>query len=314
MNLDERQNKFISLMEHGVAAAFSEGFSKPFLVSVPHFPSCVKRKNEAKSSFTDSDVAAFMARRFVGFDHVYGKQHGCKQCQAKCLYRDASNYALGDVENQRIFAGYLFGVLEYTQNLTAQYSFLKENVLSDTKGFLESEDDANNFMFCFLISAGERFLKDKGVQYKLTPERITPLISTYNELISSFFSIPLKSQVSVDTENRLKEFQDIYTSTFLTGNGPFPGCNEFCDRVCLFRFDVAPFLSDKFIDEELAKVLSGGHSAKANVRRLCVAQAQKITLGNSKGFIENVALCFFIQKCVQRSVKQVLKNIEKWFM
>jgi len=62
MNLNEDQNKFISIMDRGEAAVFSEGFSEPFLVRIPYYPSSVKVVDPKKSSTTDKDVIRFIAK------------------------------------------------------------------------------------------------------------------------------------------------------------------------------------------------------------------------------------------------------------
>jgi len=314
MNLDERQNTFISIMDQGYAAAFSEGFSKPFLVKAPHFLSHVKTRNATKTTFNDRDVAAFMARRLIDFDHVYVKQTGCKPCQSKCIHRDASNFILSDSNSRNIFIGYLFGIVESKNNLSAQYPILKDSILEEIKGSFETKEDDNNFMFCFLINAGESVLKSKGVQHTLPGETIYSLINTYNDMIASFFTIPLKSQISIETDNFLNIFQKRYIDTFSISSGPFPGCNDFCKHKCLFRYDVEPLTKDKGIDDKLAEALNAGDRAKINVKKLCLDVSRSITLGNSTKFIENIALCFFIQKCLQRSVREILLNIKKWFM
>lgn len=313
MNLDERQNKFISIMDQGFAAAFSEGFSQPFLVKAPHFPSYVKKRNATKATFHDGDVATFMSKKLLHLDHVYMKQTGCRPCESKCVYRDASIYALSDPANRKLYTAYLFGIVESTGNLASQYGTLKDSILSGIKGFVETKEDINNFMFCFLISAGDSILKSKALHHKISREGVGELTNYYNKTIASFFSIPLKSQISVNTETLLKTFQILYVESFYTNIGPYPGCNEFCINKCFFRFDVEPYTRDQHIDVKLGTALNSGDKAKDNVRSLCLEIATGITMGNSTKFVENVALCFFIQKCLQRSVRQIVENVNRWF-
>lgn len=315
MNLNEKQNKFISIMEKGEAVVFSEGFSEPFLIRVPHYPSSVKLVNPKISSIQDKDVARFMAKKLIALDHIFGRHSGCKQCQYKCAYRDAAHYILSKPEAMRIFSKYIFSIIENSDNLTSKYHILKDTVLADIKASIKKEAEFNDIMFCFLINAGERYIQNKRKQYHFSSQVTFVLLNAYNNLINSYFSIPVKTQLSADSEHYLKEFQRCYGDTFLTDNGPFSGCNEFCRFKCLFRYEIEPYVKDKSLDENLMKAIKneGEDKARADVRRLCIDVASDLTIANSEKFIENIALCFFIQKSVQWSVQEVLINVKKWF-
>ncbi len=314
MNLNEEQNKFISIIDKGKAAVFSEGFSEPFLVQVPYYPSSVETIRTEKDSINDRDVTQFMAKKLISLDHVFGKHSGCKQCQYKCVYRDATNYILSKPENQKIFTKFLFAILEKFDNIASKYHILKETVLRDVKASLTKEEEFNDLMFCYLVNAGERLIQSKSRQYNLAPKETFLLLSAYNNLINSYFSIPIKTQLSLETEKYLEEFQQCYSKTFQIDNGPFPGCNEFCKFKCIFRYDVEPFIRDESINERLMKAIKSGDNARVNVRKLCIDIASNITMDNSNEFTESIALCFFIQKSVQWSVDNVLNNIKNWFL
>lgn len=316
MNLSDKQNKFISIIEKGEAAVFSEGFSEPFLVRVSHYTSSVKLANPKISSIQDKDIARFMAKKMIAFDHIFGRHSGCKQCQYKCAYRDAINYVLTKPEAMGSFTKYIFSIIEKSENLTSKYPHLKDTILADIKASIKKEEEINDLMFCFLINAGERFIHSRSKQYHFTSYKISLLLCAYNNLVNSYFSIPVKTQLSLETDHHLKEFQKCYVESFLTDKGPFPGCNEFCKLKCLFRYDVEPFVKDKSIDEKLLKAIKSESedSAKRSVRRLCMEVAHDLTLVNSGKFIENIALCFFIQKSLNWSVQEILMNVEKWFL
>ena len=314
MNLNEDQNKFVSIMDRGEAAVFSEGFSEPFLVRVPHYSSSIKVIDPKKDSIQDKAVTRFMAKRLISFDHIFGRQSGCMRCQYKCIYRDAANYMLTNLNNQKMFTKYILGIIEKADNLALKYHTLKDTILADIRSSLKKEEDVNDLMFCFLINAGERFIRNKGTRYALGANKTSTLLDTYNNLINAYFSIPIKTQLSVETENCVKKLQECYTETFKVGNGPFPGCNEFCESKCLLRYDIEPFIRDKSIDESLLKAIKNGGKAKENVRKLCMDIAKQLVFDNCPNLMENVALCFFIQKSVQWSVQEVLLNIKKWFL
>ena len=314
MNLNEDQNKFMSIIDKGDAAVFSEGFSEPFLVRVPHYPSSVKMVDEKKTVIQDKDITQFMAKRLLSFDHIFGKQSGCEQCQHKCIYRDAANYILSNPHNYRMFAKYFLGIIETPDNLALKYHILKDTILADIRSSLKKEADVNDLMFCFLINAGERFINNKAKQYSLSPVEMYKLLTSYNKVINAYFSVPVKTQLSLKTENCVKDFRECYKETFSLESGPFPGCNEFCKLKCLFRYDVEPFIQDDKINKSLLTAIESGVKAKQNVKKLCESIARNLVFDDSSNYIENIALCFFIQKSVQWSVKEVLVNIKEWFL
>jgi hypothetical protein len=314
MNLDEKQNRFVSIMERGTAVAFSEGFQEPFLVSIPFFLSTTKVIDAKINAIEDKVVSRFMAKKIAAIDHIYGRHSGCRQCQYKCVYHDAVNHILTKPEIMKFFAKYVLAVIEKPHNLTIHYPDLKDMVLADIKDTLKKAEEINDLMFCFLVNAGERFIQTKGRQYNIPPHKTINLLFSYNNLINSYFSIPIKTQLSKETEKYLNEFQSCYRELFSIANGPFPGCNEFCKFKCFFRYDVEPFIRDKAIEERMVKSIESEANAKENVRKLCIDIARGVTMGDKEDFIENIALCFFIQKSVQLSIQEVLLNINKWFL
>jgi hypothetical protein len=213
----------------------------------------------------------------------------------------------------RYFNKFIFAIIEKPDSLTALFPSFRDVVLKDIRDSLQKEEEVNDIMFCFLINAGESYIRNKGRQYDLSWNNIFALFNTYNDLINSYFSIPVKTQLSADTEASLREFQKCYKETFSSDKGPFPGCNEFCKNKCFFRYDVEPFVRDKAIGDKIMGALEGKESARVDVNRICLNVARNLTMHNSEDFERNVALCFFIQKSVQWNVKKVSLNINRWF-
>ncbi|MEW6586979.1 MAG: DUF87 domain-containing protein, partial [Nitrospirota bacterium] len=137
MNLNEQQNKFISIMDKGVAAVFSEGFSEPFLVQVSHYQSSAKKINPKMRSVQDRDVSRFMAKKLIPLDHVFGRHSGCKQCQYKCAYRDIANQLLSKPEQMRYFNKFIFAIIEKAGNLTSLFPSFRDVVLKDIRDSLQ---------------------------------------------------------------------------------------------------------------------------------------------------------------------------------
>ena len=227
MNLNEKQNKFISIMTKGEAAVFSEGFNESFLVQVSHYQSSVQKINPKISSVQDKDVSRFMAKKLITLDHVFGRHSGCKQCHYKCVYRDTANQLLFKPETMRYFNTFIFSIIEKPDSIKSVFPSFRDIVLKDIRDSLQKEEEVNGIMFCFLVNAGESYIRNKGRQYDLPLNRTTFLLNLYNDLINSYFAIPIKTQLSADTERYLKEFQRFYKESFATEKGPFPDAMSF---------------------------------------------------------------------------------------
>ncbi len=315
MNLNEQQNKFVSIMSKGVAAVFSEGFNEPFLVQVSHYQSMVKMLNPKVMNVQDIDISRFMAKKLIPLNHIFGRHTGCKQCQSKCTFRDVANCLLSNPENIRNFSKFIFAIIETTGNLTALFPLFRDTLLQEIRDSLQKDGEANGIMFCFLITSGESYIRNKGRQYDLSSHKKIVLLNAYNNVVNSYFAIPVKTQLSADTEFYLKDFQRSYKESFGIDKGPFPGCNEFCKNKCIFRYEVEPWARDQDVDDKFMQAIKSKSEpeARLRVRSLCIDVAHKLASGNSGEFVKNLALCFFIQKSVQWSTMKVVQNINKWF-
>lgn len=312
MNLSEEQNKYVSVIETGLAVVFCEGFHEPFLVKVPYFPDV--NQSQAGIMPSDAEVRQFMSKTILTLNHIYAKQKGCLSCQNKCKYLDIARRILTADEPERTFARYILSVIENKEALATQYSNLRNVVLREISDLSLTSDETEGVIFCFLINAGSQFFRHKQEQYKISLFEISPLIDCYFNILNLWFAIKIKTQLSIETEREVERFQKLYQEIFHLDAGHFPGCNEFCKHKCLFRFEVEPIVTNPSISNGLLQAIKSGSNAKANVRNFCLQVARGITMGNNPEFIEDIALCFFIQVSVQWSIKEILANIRQWFL
>jgi len=315
MNLNEKQVVYVSVMDRGETAVFSEGFSEPYLVKVPSYPASVQFVDAKMTTVREKDINRFMARKTSTLRRVLGRHDGCRSCRYKCIYREACEDFLSRTDKNLLFRKYILAVLEKPENLTRQYNTLRDDIVSDMKTVLDSDDETNDIMFCFLVNAGERLLTERCNQYGLSFDIRTTLVNAYHDLINSYFAIPVKTQISGETGALLQNFLAQHRAAFTVTRGPFPGCNEFCKYKCLFRYEVEPLAKDPSIAEEFRRTIWNANETreKANLKKYCIKVVQDLTSGNTAGFVENMALCYFIQKSVQDSVERVLDNVKSWF-
>jgi hypothetical protein len=310
MNLSEEQNRYLALLEPGFAVVFYEGLDDPFLLKVPYFPSNFNLPTISVPP--DERIREFMTKNLSTLDHIYGRQRGCELCSNKCRYLDMVKQLLEDPETEKKFSNYLLAILENKDFLTSKYEQFKKAILD--KILLEfslSTEEIENLILCFLITAGNRFFHLKKTQYNLSSLNFNSLVNSYLNILRNWATTKVKPPPSSETEKAIEDFQEVYKRILQIEKGPYPGCDEFCKYKCLFRFEVKPLAENKTIDNELESAIK---LSKMEVREFCFEVARKVTMGEDPGFLENIALCFFIQKSFNWGVKKIIDNIRKWFI
>jgi len=320
MNLNDEQNKYAAIIDKGLGIIFFEGLHEPFLVRVPYFLDvAVRRKGEIGKITvpTDEQVKKAMAHLTSNLDEIYAKQKGCSRCLNKCKFLDIVKRILDSEETDLIFSKYILSIVENKKNITEKYSVLKDSVIKSLPDIYLSPENLDALMFCFLINAANRLFKLRKKQYGVSIHKITSLADNYFEVINKWFSVKIRSQLSVEAEKAAEKFCTLYKNTFISEKGPFPGCNEFCKNKCLFRFDVESIVRKKSNINGLENIIKSRLDPKikrTNFRGFCLKVAEGLTIGKSPEFLENIGLCFFIQVANQWAIKHILGDIRKWFL
>lgn len=308
MNLSEEQDHYLPLLKPGLAAVFYEGIDDPYLVKIPYFPEMVQQAPESIPS--SEEILEFMKAKLDSLDRIYGRQRGCNLCQKKCHYWDMVQHIFEEPETLQKFSSYLLAILENKDFWVSKYGILKGYILAKAAKFYLLTDETEQLMRCFLVTAGNRFFSLKRQLYDLTIQEQNSLIDAYLGVLGMVLPIGENHILSQDAEKAIKQFQNRYRKLLEIPQGPFPGCDNFCRHKCLFRFEVQPFVSDKKIESQL---ISAIQSSREAVREFCMNVARQISLGEDPDFLEDIALCFFIQKSLAMAVKKVVDNIQKWF-
>lgn len=314
MNLTEEQNKYVAVIDKGLGVVFFEGFHEPFLVKVPYFPDVAKIKKGEKEKIIippDTEVRRAMSQLTADLDNIYAKQRGCIQCQNKCKYLDIVKQILNYIEST--FSKYVLSIIEDKKNITEKYNILKNTVIKSIPDISLSPKDIDGLMFCFLITAGNRYFKLRKRQYNLSDQKINFLIDSYFGLINKWFAVKIRSQLSVEAEKEAERFCNLYKNTFKLEEGPFPECDEYCKYICLFRYDVKLVAQDASTDKGLRDCIKSSLPSDGRVKNFCLKVGKGFTFGDETEFIEGIALCFYIQKLVNWNIKQSILDIKSEF-
>jgi hypothetical protein len=312
MNLSEDQNRYLALLTPGRSAVFYEGLDDPFLVAVPHYPEVAGTDAGVANVPDDREIERFMADRVSELSLSYGKHVGCALCRNKCKYSDLAERIIDDPAAGERFSNFVLAMVESTDLVAGQYQVLKEALLERALYDMTlSAEEIENLMLCFLIKAGRRLLSLRRRQYRMSTPTFIALRDSYLDILKSYFAVRIKSQLSADTERAVERFRGLYTDALHVEVGPFPGCREFCKHQCLFRFEVRPFLAKPWIEIGFKAAVE---FSKGEIREFCFNVARMVSVGQAPVFLENIALCFFIQKCMEMGSEDVARSVRKWFM
>jgi len=320
MNLNEEQNKYTAILDKGNGIVFFEGLHEPFLVKIPYFPDISKTNiaEKVKNTIpTDLEIKRSMARLSLDLDNIYAKQKGCIQCQNKCKYLDIVRQILGSEEIEFAFYRYILSIIDDINNIANKYTMLKEGVIKSISDISEGLASIDEIMFCFLINEGNSYFKLKKKQYSISTQKTDNLIDSFFDLINKWYKVKMRSQLSIEAEKAAERFRDIYKNSFRLEKGPFPGCNEYCQNRCLFRYEVERIINNESIIIGIKSILKSEldlRRKRANVREFCLKAGEGILPGGLNKSVENIGLCFFIQVTNQLAVKNVLGDIQKWFL
>jgi len=317
MNLNKEQNKYMAVINKGYGAIFFEGLNKPFLVKIPHFSDFAKVRSGIKEKEiipSDIVIEKSMTRLKGDLNNIYAKQKGCLTCRNKCKYLDITRQILKYDGIKFLYRKYLISIIEDKKNITDKYKFLKDEIVKSIPDVSIQPESLDGTMFCFFITAGTEFFKLKKKEYNLSKQKISNLVESYFDLISKWFEVKIRTQLSVDTEKAAEKFISNFEETFKSENGPFAECNQFCNHKCFFKHNVQPVAENVSIDKGIRQCIRNSVSADGKVRNFCMNVAKNLIFGEDTEFTKAIALCFYIQKLASWNVEQSILDIKRDFL
>jgi hypothetical protein len=315
MNLNDEQNKYITILDKGYGVVFFEGLHESFLVKIPYFPDISKNLIRRKATIpTDADVKNKMAPFIADLNDIYTKQKGCEQCQDKCKYLEITKQLVSIEENIFIFSKYILSIIENKKNIIDRYSSLKNEITKSILDLSFTTEAKHNIIFCFCVNAGIRYFKQRMKQYNISSQKINILAESYFDLLNKWLKNDNGNSLSNETERAAELFRDTYNSTFSLEIGPYPECGQFCNHKCLFKYDVEPKSLDESLDLALRACYKRSQNSDGKVRKFCIEVGKGFTFGIETEFAKAIALCFFIQKLTNWRVEQSVLDIKRDFL
>lgn len=306
MNLNPDQTRYLALLKPGAAAVFLEGADEPYLVGVPYFPDLVKLKPEAVTAPLDEKLARMMATRVADMGAVYGKQPGCELCKSKCRHFDIVRQVLDKGTVSQQFSYYVLGVIGDKQALAGNYETLRDVVLAGTPpDHTLQPEEAEGRLLCFLITAGNRFLRERQNQYGLERQALVDLLDGYFGILRPWFAVKVKTTLSTETESAVEQFRATYRSALTCEYRPLTYCDDLCQDKCLFRYEVRPYAGNLGLDRPFEQ-LQRGESTPEEHYRFCLKVARSISpMSGSPELLEGIARCFFVQQAERLATSDV---------
>ncbi len=315
MNLNDEQNRYVTILDKGFGVVFFEGLHESFLIKIPYFPNNSKNIIGRKTNIpTDVDVKNKMAPFVADMENIYTKQKGCEQCQDKCKHLEITKQLLNIEENLFIFEKCIISIIESNINIIDKYVKLENMIIKSLTDLSISAENKDNILFCFCVNAGISYFKQRMKQYAIPSHNLSILIESFFDFINTWLKCGDKILLTNETERMAEHFRDIYRATFNSENGPYPECGQFCNHKCIFWCDVKPKSLDQSLDLAFRSCYKRSQISDGKVRAFCIEVGKGFTFGNETEFTKAIALCFIIQKLNNWRVEQSVLDIKRDFL
>jgi hypothetical protein len=302
MNLAERQSRYVTSLGAGQAVAYAEGADRPYLVQVPAHAA----KGQGSRRITNQQVAEAMGQALADarYDPVPGySRYLCADGRFDPRLRDLA-LQLAELPALRAhFRRYFLSALLEPERAVQDYGQLLHLVRQETTNFkLKPADLAQATTAVFLHCLDDLFeARGRGYRwfYNVTAALRDQAAEALVAVARGFDPADANglARLTADVTARLNVLATGYRQQTAREHGPFAGC-VVCQRRCLYRYDVAPFASDKVSEHDFVSAIreSGGEDAMWNALAAVSRQVsgRVVETGNDETRNE-VALCFATQ-------------------
>lgn len=320
MNLSPEQNRVITSLGPGQAAAFAEGADNPYLIQVVRQP----EKNLAgRKRVTDAEVHTAMQAVTGGemYDAVPGySRHLALPPERLTQVRDMALDVMTHPEFHEHFACYFLSLVLEPEQAVLGYNQLLQ-FIRRVCGKLSAEVERQTATALLLHTLDQMFDR-RGRHYRWLYNVTGTLRQQATEaLVKVAGGYENRQEViatlSTQTARDLAQFVAGYAKQMET-NGPFAGC-MYCPRRCFYRWEVATLLPDRALARDFTQAIRGTRNDQQMWALLAAstrtAAARLLTTHNT-AHIQEVAVCYASQMSARLdfsnvSQKKLVKNIQQ---
>jgi len=302
MNLKDDEERYITSLKVGEAAVYSEGDDSSILVKVPEMKiksQLDKDEEERIIHETMKGLTEEIAEVFVPFESCL------TYCKYKCKYKKEAVDIVEDPEFKEILLRYIISIVVHDSALIEEFPQLIQSINKLRKG----TDSNSGIVLCTLINGIDYYFERRGQQYGWKYSDVDALKGNFLSLIydivlERYDKSSMQSSLSDGERNSLISFQNMYKNLCKSHYYPFSGCERICpDNLCLYRYNVAPLLSDARLDRKFSNVLSknSGDEMWAKLGKVCQVAVRRVIADSAAAEEKRkVGVCFAVQKSESR--------------
>lgn len=200
-----------------------------------------------------------------------------------------------------MFARYILSTVHQASALISELSQLVQVI----NKFRRSSSQDVQVIEIILIYGVNIYFEKLGQKYGWQYDDVEHLAKDFlflmsNIALSRHLQTPTQNSLSDEEEKRIQSFQNSYQDLCKIEYYPFSGCKQVCqDKLCLYRYNIQPFLQDQRLDKNFVNALSNssGDEMWSKLKETCQPAVRR-TLSNSAPSKEKqkVVRCFAIQK------------------
>ncbi|MEP0872784.1 DUF87 domain-containing protein [Trichocoleus desertorum AS-A10] len=299
MNLDEDQQRRIASLSVGEAAVYSEGDDSSLLIQVPYSKVVFQQlSKEQENQLIRQSMKKFSQKMVDVFAPLSGSL--TIEDSLKPLKKEAEQI-VENLEVQEVVARYVLSAVNQATGLIIEFPQLIQVVSKFRRSSSQDFQGIEISLIYGVSSYFERFGQKYGWQYEMVQQLTKEFLSLMSSIgLSRYKQSSTQPDLSGEEEQRIRVFQDRYRNLCSIQNYPFAGCERVCpDKICLYRHNVEPLLSDTRLDNNFISALAklSGEEMWKQVAETCkVAGRRTILSGVSPEEARKTALCFAVQK------------------
>lgn len=294
MNLTDSQFRYVTTLERGEAAVYTEGIRKPVLLQVPQ-----KKSDETLADQTVKEQADSLRKVHV---QLFMTFKGCEHCPfgwTTCAYSSLI-HDLSDVLLKEAFIR-LFNALRLNStSILETYTEFQERSRP-----LSAQNVQPPSLYCLFIEFVDTEIEQRGKfggwAYKHLENAIRlscSIISCITKQEGKIEADKVKDLYATD----LTELRELFQQLHAVKVFPYPGC-RFCEQPCAYRFDMASF-NQSIYAEEFFDALSEEQPDPTAIIEICRKAVARYFHEENELVRDEAAFCFAVQQLSTRQLSR----------
>lgn len=294
INLDDKQKKFITILQTGDAIAYSEGLHKSFLIKIPNY------KAKLPSARTSNQIVSdWMQNYYYSNPDLLLRFDNCLTCKER-----RKNCEKIYIEDEKIISEKPFK--EAFSRLITSFVHNKTLVITTYQDILflirqlskvVTKEEESNLVYCALTCYVDYTFESRGKFHKWEFQKVENLIEVFNKIIQklvSGYGITETKKLEAELSPYITKFSNDYIQLCSRERLHYISC-KLCKNRCLFQYEIKTILREyKYLSESFEEAFF--RKQLEDVAKVCIRAAKLVVNRENEVALRQAALCFAAHK------------------